>query len=99
MAEIRWTLQAADDLEAIVEFIADDSPHYASLFALDVLTAVEKLASFPTLGRGVPEAHDPTIREIILAAYRIVYRTVGSGVEILTVFHGAKSFDLTRLSP
>ncbi len=29
MAEVRWTPQAADDLEAITDFIAADSPHYA----------------------------------------------------------------------
>jgi len=37
MAEVRWTPQAADDLDAIAEFIAHDSPHYASIFVLDVL--------------------------------------------------------------
>jgi len=26
--EIRWTLQAADDLQAIYDYIARDSPHY-----------------------------------------------------------------------
>ncbi|PYS56641.1 MAG: hypothetical protein DMF74_28075 [Acidobacteria bacterium] len=28
MIEIRWTLQAADDLQAIYDYIARDSPHY-----------------------------------------------------------------------
>jgi plasmid stabilization system protein ParE len=31
MAEVRWTLQAAEDLEVIADFIAADSVHYASL--------------------------------------------------------------------
>ena len=35
MVELRWTPQAADDLEAITNFIAADSPHYASLFAIE----------------------------------------------------------------
>ena len=47
MVEIRWTEQAADDLEAIAEFIAKDSPHYASIFCIDVLTATERLTIFP----------------------------------------------------
>lgn len=54
MAEVRWTLQAADDLEAITEFMVADSPHYASLFAMDVLAAVERLVPFPYAGRIVP---------------------------------------------
>jgi plasmid stabilization system protein ParE len=31
MAQVRWTPQAADDLDAILEFIARDSPHFAGL--------------------------------------------------------------------
>ncbi len=55
MAQIRWTLQAADDLEAITEFIAVDSPHYAQLFAIDVLNAIDRLATLPRSGKTVPE--------------------------------------------
>ena len=49
MAQIRWTLQAADDLEAITEFIAADSPHYAQLFAIDVLNASPRQRLYPFL--------------------------------------------------
>ena len=54
MAEVRWTPQAADDLESITDFIAQDSPYYARLFATDIINAVERLSSFPNLGRMVP---------------------------------------------
>lgn len=67
MAEVRWTLQAADDLDAITNFIAQDSEYYAQFFAIDVLQAVERLVDFPESGRIVPEADNPGIREIILA--------------------------------
>ena len=90
MAEIRWTAQAADDLDSIALFIAKDSAHYASLFVMDVLDAVQKLKDFPQSGRMVPEAEDPVIREVILGNYRIVYRTNQELVEILTVYHGAR---------
>ncbi|MBN2561670.1 MAG: type II toxin-antitoxin system RelE/ParE family toxin [Phycisphaerae bacterium] len=90
MAQIRWTAQAADDLEAITEFISADSPYYAQLFAIDVLAAIERLTDFPQSGRKVPEINDPAIRELILGDYRIVYRLRSALVEILTVFHGAR---------
>jgi hypothetical protein len=32
MAEVRWTPQAAEGLESIAEFIAEDSPQNARLF-------------------------------------------------------------------
>lgn len=97
MAEIRWTLQAADDLEAIAEFISVDSPQYAQLFALNVLRAVERLASFPRSGRLVPELGNATIREIVLGNYRIVYRLRREVVEVLTVYHGARLLDPSDL--
>lgn len=97
MAEVRWTVQAADDLEGITDYIAADSPTYASLFAMDVLAAVERLAAFPSSGRIVPELNDPAIREILFGNYRIVYRTKGDLVELLTVYHGARLLDPSRL--
>ena len=97
MAEVRWTPQAADDLESITEFISQDSPHYARLFATDVVEAVEQVASFPNLGRIVPERNDPLIREILLGSYRIVYRLRAELVELLTIHHGARLLDPSKL--
>ena len=97
MAEVRWTLQAADDLEAIADFIASDSPHYASLFVMDVLASVNRLNSYPKVGRVVPELEDPVIRELILGSYRIIYRVKVDLVEILTVYHAARLINPDRL--
>jgi len=70
-------------LEAIANFIAVDSEHYASLFARDVLSAVDRLTDFPYSGRSVPELNDPAIREILFWSYRIVYRVKPEMVELL----------------
>jgi plasmid stabilization system protein ParE len=97
VAEVRWTSQAASDLESIADFIAQDSPQYASLFVIDVFATVERLGPFPESGRIVPEKEDPTVREIILGNYRIVYRLRSDMVELLTIHHGAKLLDPTQL--
>ncbi len=97
MAQVRWTPQAADDLDNIAEFIAEDSSHFAGLFVLDILEAAERLADFPQCGRIVPEINDAAIREIILGNYRIIYRLQVGLAEILTVFHGARLLDPGRL--
>ena len=97
MAEVRWTQQAAEDLESIAEFIAEDSPHYARLFVINILQAINRLIDFPRSGRIVPEVNDPVIREIILGNYRIVYRIRDEIVEILTVYHGVRLLDPSRL--
>jgi len=97
VAEVRWTPQAADDLEAIAKLIAEDSPHYASLFVMDVLAAVEQVADFPHSGKVVPEIRDPALRETVLGNYRIIYRVRPELVEILTVFHGARLLAPSRI--
>lgn len=94
MAEIRWTPQAADDLDAIAKFIARDSITFASLFSADVLNAVSLLGDNPEMGRAVPEFNDEVIREVIVGNYRVIYRVRADAVEILTVFHGARLLDV-----
>lgn len=89
MAEVTWTPQAAGDLESITEFIAADSPHYASLFAIDVIGSALRLNTFPEMGRMVPEMQESSIRELILGNYRLIYRAKESVVEILSVYHGS----------
>jgi len=97
MAQVRWTPQAAGDLDGVADFIAEDSPHFAGLFVMDVLQAVERLTDFPELGRIVPEVGDRSIRELILGNYRIIYRLRGDAVEGLTVHHGARLLDPKKL--
>jgi len=98
MAEVRWTHQAAADLEAITSFIAADSRSYAILFAIDALAVVERLSDFPFSGRVLPELGDPAIREILFGNYRIVYRVKCDLVELLMVYHGARLLDPSRLT-
>jgi toxin ParE1/3/4 len=97
MAQVRWTLQAVDDLEGIALFIAHDSSQYASLFVMDVLDSVERLKDFPESGRITPEMNNPAIREVILGNYRIIYRFKTDLVEILTIHHGARLFNPAKL--
>jgi toxin ParE1/3/4 len=89
---------AADDLDTIAEFISQDSPQYSTLFVMDVLCAVDRLNQFPKLGRIVPESNSVSIREIIFGSYRIVYRLRQDLVEVLTVFHGSKLLDPSKLN-
>lgn len=97
MVAVRWTLQASQDLDSIVEFIAKDSPQYARLFVVDIFQAVDRIAEFPKSGRVVPELGDPIVREIILGNYRLVYRLRERLAELLTVYHGARLLDPAKL--
>ena len=94
MAEIRWTEQALDDVEAIADFIARDSPRYAQVFASRISEAVDRLRLFPASGRVVPEIGAEHVREIIVGNYRVVYSCKNDAVAVLLVFHGARLMNL-----
>ena len=97
MAQVRWTPQAADDLEAICLFIARDSAQLAAMFADRVLRATDRLARYPRLGRVVPELGIDNIREIIVGNYRAIYRIQQDGIQLLTLHHGARTLDITKI--
>jgi plasmid stabilization system protein ParE len=66
MAQVTWTPQALDDLDAICLFIARDAPQVAAVFADRAFRATDRLADYPRSGRIVPELEVENIREIIL---------------------------------
>lgn len=92
-ARIRWSAEAVDDLTAIHDYIARDSPRYAAATAARLVGAVDRLRTFPESGRIVPELGDPAVREVIYGNYRIMYEVwPGGWVDILTVLHAAREF-------
>lgn len=90
MNQIFWTEPAVADLEAIRDYIARDSDVYASTVVESLLAAVERLGRFPRSGRVVPEWNRRSVREVIVDAYRVIYRLRRQRIEVLTVIHGAQ---------
>jgi toxin ParE1/3/4 len=95
---VEWTDPAIADLAAIRDYIARDSEHYAVQFIGRLIGAVDKLESFPELGRRVPEAlESEDLREILFQSYRIIYRFRSERAQIITVLHGSR--DLAQMMP
>ena len=91
MGPLRWTEKASGHLQAIHEYIAQDSKVYAARFIKSLIKATSKLEYLPRCGRIVPELKDYSIHEVIYVHYRIVYRiTNNDNIEILAVLHGAR---------
>ena len=97
MVKVVWSDSAVADLESTVEYIAQDSEHYAAAFAEKALKAVEKLGTFPGIGRVVPEYNREDIRELVFQNYRIIYKVEPEGVAIATIVHASR--DLMRWYP
>ena len=92
MTPLSWSPEALRDLEAIRNYVAEDSPRYAALVVERIVAAVERLGTFPESGRMVPEIGDPAIREVIVDPYRVVYRVRGNTTEVVTVFRATRVF-------
>jgi addiction module RelE/StbE family toxin len=95
MVQINWTRQSVNDLENVFRFISKDSEHYAKLYIDKIRNKVKIIKDLPEIGREVPEIRKFNIREIILDNYRIIYKIIdNSRIDILTVHHSAKEFNV-----
>jgi toxin ParE1/3/4 len=87
---VAWSQRALQDLEAIADYIAADSPTYAGIVVKKVVNLTSTLARFPRAGHKVPEFDDENIRELVVYSYRIIYRLQGDEVVIAAVIHGKR---------
>lgn len=80
------------DIEEIVRYISIDDRKQALRFGRLLIKHTKSLAQLPERGRVVPEFGDEYIREIIVRAYRIVYRVnqYERIVEVVRFWHAAR---------
>ena len=90
MAELTWRPEAAEDLDRIAAHIERESPAVARALTRRIVTAIERLRLFPRSGRVVPEEQDEAIRDILVVAYRVVYRLLYYDVQIVMIRHSAQ---------
>lgn len=70
----RWSRKSVQNLESISNYIAENSPFFASITIQNISNLINKLKEYPLLGRIVPEYNDKYLRELIYKNYRIVNR-------------------------
>ena len=83
---VSWSPRAIRHLTDLRAYITRENPDAAARVALTILTAVDRLAEFPSLGR--PGRVTGT-RELIVpdTPYLIPYRLRGERLEVIAVFH------------
>lgn len=84
---LRWSEQAADDLIAIHDFIAEDNPNAAAATIERLFQSVERLPVYPRLGRA---GFEEGTRELVIASWILVYRVIGDVVNIEAVIHASR---------
>ena len=89
--QVRWSPEAADDLERIVRRIRKDNPAAARDVANTVYKGVASLKDFPRRGRA---GRIEGSRELVFAPlpYIAVYRIAGQIVEVSRLYHGAQDW-------
>jgi plasmid stabilization system protein ParE len=89
-AELIWSSESLDDIDAIAEFIARDSPHHAQCVVAALFELGDAIATHPLAGRSVPELNDQAVRERFLYSYRVIYEVRAERIEMLSVLHGRR---------
>jgi toxin ParE1/3/4 len=89
------TESAYADLEDIENYISQDSPAIARKFINRIFDKIDQLYRYPMSGKSVPEIVNPSIRELLLNKYRIIYQlTDSSQINILRIVHGSRLLDI-----
>ena len=88
---VRWTTDAAHDLEQITERISKDHPESAIRIARTLYHALAVLRDFPNRGRA---GRIEGTRELVFPPlpYIAVYRVKGETVEVLRIYHAAQDW-------
>jgi plasmid stabilization system protein ParE len=93
---LRWSQVAADDLEAVIRHVEQDSLSMASEIASDAMTAARRAARSPEAGSIVPEFNDRTLRELLVKrSFRLMYRIKPREVFVVAFLRHTR--DITRL--
>jgi plasmid stabilization system protein ParE len=92
---IRWKKAADDDLAAIIEYLAADSPKAAERMFEELFNAVEILPRFPFTGNIYPRF--PKARQLIVGNYVLYYTVSPREIVVRAVVHGARRFRVAWL--
>jgi addiction module RelE/StbE family toxin len=93
---IKWAAPARNDLDEIVEYIAQSNITYAIKILDKIEQAVKKLDISPKRGRIVPELERYgyiLYREIIVDYWRIMYKIENDIVYIMVVIDGRRNVE------
>ena len=90
--QVRLSRSAQSDIEEITRYISIDDPDQALRFSRFLIEHTKNLGRFPERRRIVPEFEDKSIREIIVRAYRVVYRVNHDqhSIEVIRFWHAGR---------
>jgi toxin ParE1/3/4 len=85
--KVVWSPLARDQVAQAFDAIAAERAEAASRWFETLLSKTGALESFPDMGRMVLEVGRPSVREVLVAPYRLIYRRDTHQVVILALHH------------
>ncbi len=90
--KIRYSFEAIEDLQRVVEFVEIKNPFAARRTAIDLQEGVEKLKQFPKIGLPILKAPEPElIRDLYITNYTVRYLITDDIIYILRVWHNKEN--------
>ena len=93
---VLWTKNAKNDLNEIIEYIANDSIDNATEQFKKIKKNIATLEIFSEQGRIIPELSDQNIiqyREIIVNPWRIIYKHERKVIYIMAIIDGRRNIE------
>jgi addiction module RelE/StbE family toxin len=89
--QLRWTEEAAADLDRISDYLFEQTPVHVGRIVLEIYEAPELLTSFPLRGR---IGRKPGTRELVLSSlpYILIYTVSDQVIHITRILHGAQQW-------
>ncbi len=94
--KVLWTHTAKNDLEEIIEYIAQDSLETAIKKYEEIKATAKKLSIFPEQGRIIPELAEQNIvkyRELIISPWRLMYKIEKEAIYIMAIIDGRRNIE------
>ena len=96
---VSFAESAVADLEGIRAWYAEQQvPQVGARLIGEILARVASLAEYPQRGRVVPEFEAPTLREVLLPPFRIVYRLDGHRVRVVRIWRSERLMGLDGIT-
>jgi len=94
--KVIWTATAKNDLDEIIEYIAQDSIEIAIQKYEEIKDSAQHLVLFPGQGRVIPELlkHNITkYKELIISPWRLMYKIEINVVYVMAVIDGRRNIE------
>jgi toxin ParE1/3/4 len=97
--KVIWAPLAEEQVADAFAYIASERPAAAVKWFDRLLSKTESLSVLPDQGRMVPEAQRPSLREVFVEPYRVVYHRGEDMVVVLSVQHERRNLDIGGIEP